>query len=76
MYVWMSLPDIDALQPGDKLVAIAGENVKGYNVSTVKKKIDKLFTKEILRCQKTHCQVKQFIFVTPSCRKIKHLLSC
>ena len=50
--------EIDALTPGDKLVAVAGESVKGLNLSTVKRKIDQLFVQEVLRCQKTHCQVR------------------
>jgi hypothetical protein len=52
-----TMPEIDALKPGDKLVAVAGESVKGLNLSAVKRKIDQLFVQEVLRCQKTHCQV-------------------
>lgn len=53
--------EIDALLPGDKLVAVAGEEVKGLSFSIVQRKISKMFEQEVLRCQKTHCQVRTVV---------------
>lgn len=49
--------EVEGVRPGDKLVSINGDSVVGEALADVLARLRQAFTKDVLRCTPTHCQI-------------------
>ena len=49
--------EVEGVRPGDKLVSINGDSVVGEALADMLARLRQAFTKNILRCTPTHCQI-------------------